>query len=80
MKNIKQLIQNFKDNYNIDWKEFSIGMTIFFVFFTAIAIGMLVSGIWEFDNVLFLFYGSGLVISAFFNFMNPNNQKKYENK
>jgi uncharacterized membrane protein len=76
--NIKQLIQNFKDNLNVDWKEFTIGMIVFLVFFTAIAIGMLVSDTWKFDMVLVYFYGGGFVISAFFNLINPNNQKKNE--
>ena len=75
MKKIKQHIQKFRNNFDVDWKEFSIGMIIFFIFFTAIAIGMLVTNTWKFDIVLVYFYGGGLIISAFFNFINPNNQK-----
>ena len=61
----------------IDWREFRIGMIVHLIFFILVAIGMLVTKTWSFDGVILgYFFGGGVIVSAFFNLMNPNNQKQ----
>ena len=72
-----KLLDRIFDKLNVDIKQFFTGMLVYLAYFTAIAIAMLVSGTWEFDIVLALFYGTGLIISIVFNLLNPNH-KKYE--
>jgi len=73
---MKKLFNKLFDKLNVDPKEFLTGMLIFLAFFTILAIVFLATGTWGFGYELILFYGGGMIISVFFNLMNPNNRKK----
>jgi len=73
---MKKLLNKIFDKLNVDPKEFLTGMLVFLAYFTIIAIVMIITGYWKFDIVLLYFYGGGVIVSAFFNLINPNNRKK----
>ena len=63
---MKKIIDFFTKKLN--WKEFMISMLFFFIFFTLIAIGMVLSKIWSiFGGEIILFYCGGLIISFIIN-------------
>lgn len=73
---MKRFLQNLKNNFNVDWKEFWIGMLVYLSFWTLLAIAFLVTKTWQFDIVLVYYYVGGFLVSVIFNLLNPNNQKK----
>ena len=66
MKKIQQIKYFFK--YRFNTKEFITTMIIFFIYFTAITVGMLITNTWSINGIeIKLFYGGGLFVSTIIN-------------
>lgn len=66
MNKIQQIRNFFK--YRFNSKEFIISMSIFFIYFTAITVGMIITNTWSINGIeIKLFYGGGLFVSTIIN-------------
>ena len=73
---MKKLINIIFDKLGVDPKEFLTGMLVHLIFFIILGIAMIATKTWGFDIVLVYYFGCGVLISTFFNLLNPNNKKK----